>query len=149
VPEVHLSTVSPGDLEALVAIRIAAMQESLQRIGRFDPQRARERFTSSFQPQNTWHIECAGQRVGFVITKRVGESLHLEHLYVLPEWQGRGIGAAVLEHVFAEANASNLPVHVGALRESASNRFYMRHGFRLVEQAEFDNFYVRPTASAA
>jgi GNAT superfamily N-acetyltransferase len=144
VPEVLLSAVSPSDLEALVGIRIAAMRESLQRIGRFDPQRARERFASGFEPQNTRHINYSGERVGFVATKRLAEHLHLEHLYVLPAWQGRGIGATVLARVFTEANASNLPVRVGALRESASNRFYTRHGFLLVEQTEFDNYYVRP-----
>ena len=36
------------------------------------------------------------------------------------------------------------PTKVGALRESDSNRFYQRHGFRLVEQGEFDNYYLRP-----
>ena len=36
------------DAEALVAIRIAAMRESLERLGRFDPQRARDRFLAGF-----------------------------------------------------------------------------------------------------
>ena len=54
-----------------------------------------------------------------------------------------GIGAAVLARVVAEADAQGLPVRVGALRGSDSNRFYLRHGFRLVEQGEFDNYYIR------
>jgi hypothetical protein len=44
-----------------------------------------------------------------------------------------------------EADASALPLRVGALKESASNRFYIRHGFQFVESSEFDNYYVRPT----
>ncbi|WP_081012134.1 GNAT family acetyltransferase, partial [Pseudomonas syringae group genomosp. 3] len=32
------------------------------------------------------------------------------------------------------------------LKESDSNRFYLRHGFQLVESGEFDNYYVRPNA---
>jgi ribosomal protein S18 acetylase RimI-like enzyme len=125
------------------------MRESLLRIGRFDPERARERFVSGFSPMNTRHINCDGRRVGFVVTKPQSEHVHIEHLYVLPAWQGRGIGAAVLEQVFAEAQARHLPVRVGALRESESNRFYARHGFQLVERAEFDNYYVRPASSEA
>jgi hypothetical protein len=45
-----------SDAEALAAIRVEAMRESLERIGRFDPQRARERFLSAFSPTHTRHI---------------------------------------------------------------------------------------------
>lgn len=137
---------SAGDAEALVALRIAAMRESLERIGRFDPVRARERFLSSIDPLHTQHIEVDGERVGFLVARPDGDALLLDHLYVLPASQGRGVGGAVLAAVFARADAMGLPVRVGALRESDSNRFYRRHGFTLVEQAEFDNYYVRPAS---
>jgi hypothetical protein len=36
-------------------------------------------------------------------------------------------------------------LHVGALRGSDSNRFYLRHGFVLEKKmGEWDNTYVRP-----
>jgi len=132
------------DAEALVALRIAAMRESLERIGRFDPQRARERFLSSFDPERTRHIVVDGQRLGFVVTTQQPGWLALDHLYIDPAWQGRGIGAGVLAEVFREARALGLPVRVGALKQSDSNRFYQRHGFELVEEGEFDLYYVRP-----
>ena len=45
VPVVFVAA-EPSDFESLVALRIEAMRESLERIGRFDPVRARERFLS-------------------------------------------------------------------------------------------------------
>jgi GNAT superfamily N-acetyltransferase len=81
-----------------------------------------------------------------LVAIRIEDGLLLDHLYVKPAAQGRGIGAAVLAMVFAQADAQSLPVQVGALRESDSNRFYLRHGFRLVGQTEFDNCYVRAAA---
>ena len=137
------------DFEALVAIRIEAMRESLERIGRFDPVRARERFLAGFEPEHTRHIVAHGQHVGFVVTKPTAGALHLDHLYILPTWQGQGFGSSVLQQVFSEADAMGLPIRVGALRESASNRFYLRHGFELVEQAEFDNYYIRAAKKPA
>jgi ribosomal protein S18 acetylase RimI-like enzyme len=131
------------DFEALAELRIEAMRESLERIGRFDPARARDRLAAGFDAQATRHIEADGERVGFVVVKRQGDALRLDHLYVRPGAQGRGIGAAVLARVFAEADAQVLPLRVGALRESDSNRFYARHGFALVAQSEFDNEYQR------
>ena len=141
---ITLAATQPSDFDALVTIRIEAMRESLERIGRFHPGRARERFRSGFSPENTRHVVLDGERVGFVVVKPVDGGLLLDHLYVKPNLQGRGVGAAVLAQVFSEADALSLPVRVGALRESASNRFYVSHGFQLVEVREFDNYYVRP-----
>lgn len=145
---VTFTDVQPSDFKALVAIRIEAMRKSLERIARFDPVRARERFRSGFSPEHTRHIVVDGERVGFVVVKPQSDALLLDHLYVRPSSQGRGIGAAVLAHVFAEADTSALPVLVGALRDSDSNRFYVRHGFQLVEHGEFDSYYVRPSQNA-
>lgn len=138
----------PADSEALVELRIEAMRESLERIGRFDPLRARERFLVGFDPQSTRHILVGTDRAGFVVVKTQPDTLLLDHLYIRPTFQNRGIGAAVLQIIFAEADALSLPIRVGALRESDSNRFYERHGFQFLERGEFDNYYVRPISFA-
>ena len=145
---IALTATKSEDFEALLALRIEAMRESLERIGRFDLARARERFQSGFSIDHTRHIEVEGKRVGFVVVKPQVECLLLDHLYVHPSAQSKGIGAAVLARVIEEANVKALPIRVGALRESDSNRFYARHGFVLVEQGEFDNYYVRTSENA-
>jgi GNAT superfamily N-acetyltransferase len=147
-PDITLCPACESDFEALVALRIEAMRESLERIGRFDPARARERFRSGFSPAHTQHIVADGARVGFLVTRPQGEHLLLDHLYIRPGQQGRGIGAAVLQRVFAQADSLGLPVKVGALRGSDANRFYVRHGFEPLEQGEFDNYYLRPARAA-
>lgn len=145
---VTFSAVLATDFDTLVNIRIDAMRAGLERIGRFDPTRARERFRASFTSEYTRHIIVNGERIGFVVVKPEADALLLDHLYVGGNAQGKGVGAAVLAQVFAEADAAALPIRVGALRDSDSNRFYVRHGFKLVEQGEFDNYYVRPCIKA-
>jgi GNAT superfamily N-acetyltransferase len=147
--KVSLTTVDESDAEALVQLRIEAMRESLERIGRFDPVRARARFLSGFSPEHTRHIEFEGRRAGFVVLRPQADCLLLDHLYIHPTSQGLGIGAAVLADVIEQATAQGLAIRVGALRESDSNRFYTRHGFQLVEQTEFDNHYVHLSPRAA
>ncbi|MBV7563874.1 GNAT family N-acetyltransferase [Pseudomonas sp. sia0905] len=144
-----LRPAASSDFEALLHIRIEAMRESLQRIGRFDPARARQRFRDGFDPTCTRRIEVAGELTGFVVFKPSAEDLLLDHLYLLPKVQGAGIGGEVLACLFEEADALRLPIRVGALKESASNRFYLRHGFQFVESGEFDNYYVRPSSCPA
>jgi N-acetylglutamate synthase-like GNAT family acetyltransferase len=80
-----------------------------------------------------------------VAAKPDADSLLFDRRYIQPYAQGQDISAAVLAQVFETADAQALPVRVGALRGSKSNDFYVRHGFQRVEQAEFDNHYVRPS----
>jgi GNAT superfamily N-acetyltransferase len=120
------------------------MRESLEQLGRFDAVRARQRFLASFEPEFTRHILVDGERVGFVAVKPTANGLSLEHLYIRPEYQGRGVGSAVLAIIFEEADSRGLLLRVGALRGSASNRFYLRHGFMCAGESEWDIYYVRP-----
>ncbi|UCR87649.1 GNAT family N-acetyltransferase [Pseudomonas chlororaphis] len=147
-PQVIWVPARQSDLDNLVAIRIEAMRESLERVGRFDPVRARERFLSGFEARNTRYIEVSGERVGFVVVKHQYNELLLDHLYVRPSAQGSGIGSAVLAQIFKEADVAGLPIRVGALKGSASNRFYTRHGFQFIKSGEFDNYYVRQCVAA-
>jgi GNAT superfamily N-acetyltransferase len=112
-------------------------------LGRFDPARSRERFVSGFDPAQTRHIVVAGQRVGFVVVKRQQDALLLDHLYLTPGAQGRGVGGAVLAQVVAEADAQGLPLTLGALRGSRANDFYLKHGFSCVGEGEWDLYYRR------
>ena len=52
-----LAPVALSDFDAMVAIRIEALRESLERFGRFDPVRARERLAAGFAPEQMRHIE--------------------------------------------------------------------------------------------
>jgi GNAT superfamily N-acetyltransferase len=145
---VQFAVAMPSDRDALAELRVEAMRGSLERAGRFDPVRARERFLAGFSPEQTRQILVEGERVGFVVVRKQDRELLLDHFYIRPCYQRRGIGATVLAQVFAEADAAGLPVRVGALRGSESNEFYVRHGFVEVERGEFDNYYVRASHHA-
>ena len=132
-----LAPVADADFEAMLALRIEALRESLTRLGRFDPDVARARLRSQFRPEWMRHLVVGGERVGyFTVEPREGE-LRLHHLYLRPAAQGWGIGAWVLDQV----KARGWPIALAALRESRANGFYLRHGFRVVEEQAFDIEY--------
>ena len=109
-----------------------------------DPQRARERLSRAFEPAHSRHILLAGESVGFVVVLPMGDHLLLDHLYIAPQAQGRGIGSWVMAQVLVEADRLPLPVRVTALKLSDANRFYQRHGFVLQLASEWDMHYLRP-----
>ncbi len=146
-PTVSFSAVTVADFEELVELRTAAMRESLERVGRFDPERARERLRNSFHPEHTQFILFEGRRVGFYTFRPVADGLQLDHLYVHPDCQSCGVGSLVLRRLLAESDARQLPVRLGALRDSPSNRFYQRHGFVPTAEDAWDIYYVRNPAA--
>lgn len=145
-PTVTFVEVVSSDFEVLADIRVAAMRESLERVGRFDPTRARERLRSTFSLEHTRFIIFEGTKVGFFAVRPSAEGALLDHLYIHPDYQSRGIGGAVMTSIISDAEKQNVPILVGALKESASNRFYQRHGFTLSSEGDWDNYYVRPSS---
>ena len=139
---ITLQQVNAEDAASLADLRVVAMQPSLEAVGRFDPRRARARFLDMFTPEFTRQILRAGERVGFVVVRSAGDDLLLDHLYLSPGAQGQGIGAAALKTVIAEARAARKTLRVSALKQSRSNDFYVRHGFELAQETEWDNHYV-------
>jgi len=138
-----LEGASADDFEALLARRLRAMRQSLADLGRYDEQRARERFARGFVPAATQHIVVNGQRVGFIVLKQLSHALRIDHLYIDPPAQRQGIGGAVLEQVCVQADQALRPIELCALKGSAANRFYLHHGFVPTGQGEWDIDYLR------
>jgi GNAT superfamily N-acetyltransferase len=129
----------------MLAIRVEALRESLERLGRFDPIRARERLAAGFKPEHMRHITLAGERIGFITLRpnvvAVPPALHLDHLYIRPTCQRQGSGAWALDWAKAQATDQGRDITLSALKNSDANRFYLRHGFVQVDESEFDLDY--------
>ena len=138
-----LERADAADFEALLALRLRAMRDSLERIGRYDEARTRERLAEGFEPAHTHHIVVGGRRVGFMVLKTLSHAMRLNHLYLDPAAQHHGIGHRVLQWVCAQADRAQLPVELCALKGSDANRFYLRHGFVATGEGEWDIDYVR------
>lgn len=134
-----------SDGDTLAEIRARAMRESLEALGRFDPIRVRERFLASFTPADTVKILQNDQLVGFYVLRQRTDHLYLDHLYIEPSAQGKGIGGKVIDHI--KQQAQQQPIRLGALKQSRSNQFYQQHGFQLTHDDEFDNYYELPSGN--
>lgn len=80
--------------------------------------------------------EEVGSLIGVMGLQRVRDVTLIRHAYVRPEYQGRGIGGALLVALAAQTTG---PLLVGTWAASEwAIRFYARHGFRQVSVSEKD-----------
>jgi len=143
-----IAPVADTDFDRMADLRDLAMRPSLEQLGRYDPERSRLRLRAGFVPACMRWIRHAGQDVGFYSLRAEDGAWRLDHLYLHPDAQGRGLGSAVLQALIAGLRPGGLPLRVTALRGSASNGFYVRHGFAQTGEAEWDIDYERPALPA-
>ncbi|RAG82575.1 GNAT family N-acetyltransferase [Streptacidiphilus pinicola] len=138
-----LRPATPDDLEALVEIRAVVMRPDLERLGRYDAARVRQRLRDAFEPANTRIIEVSSALVGCVALRRAEDAHWLEHFLLAPAFQGAGIGGAVLRELLTECDAEGAVVRLNVLQGSPARRLYERHGFTLESEDPVDVYLLR------
>ena len=84
--------------------------------------------------EEVWVSELDGSPVGFAaLGSRDGDD-YLQHIYVAPAYQGRGLGSELIERA-KERRASGFRLRVFQ-RNDGARRFYEKHGLQVVELAD-------------
>ncbi|MFC7645568.1 GNAT family N-acetyltransferase [Streptosporangium lutulentum] len=94
-----------ADLEGVAELRAVVLRPDLERLGRYDEHRVRQRLRDGFAPAHTWMIEVGGALTGCVALRSAMDAYWLEHFYLAPDRQGRGVGSAVLSSCWSGATA--------------------------------------------
>ena len=128
------------DLEDLVELRAVVMRPDLERLGRYDAQRVRQRLRDGFAPEQTEIIEVGGELAGSIAVRPAEDRRWLEHFYLAPQHQGQGLGSAVLRTVLDRVDGT---VWLNVLQGSPARKLYERHGFVVDSEDPVDIFMVR------
>lgn len=79
-------------------------------------------------------IEAGGRLVGVMGVQRRHNVDLIRHAYVLPEWQGRGVGSRLLNHL---CHGADRPILIGTWAAADwAIGFYERHGFECVARGD-------------
>lgn len=146
--EWRLRPAAASDVEAIAELRAVVMRADLEQLGRFDPYRVRQRFRDAFRAEDTSVIVAGDGFAGCVAVRHAADGWWLEHFYLAPGLQGRGVGSGVLGAVLARGDAEGAVVRLNVLRGSPARRLYERHGFTVESQDPVDVFMVRRPGGA-
>ena len=112
--------------------------------GRWAEAESRARASGHIAARRTRIIELDGRPIGIMTVDRTGTHTQLEQLFILPEYQRRGIGSKLLEDLLSEAGKAGLPVRLRVLRVNPAKSLYERHGFHVTSE-EPERFYMQKT----
>ncbi|MDF6044258.1 GNAT family N-acetyltransferase [Streptomyces sp. JH14] len=138
-----LHPAAPSDLERIAELRAVVMRPDLERLGRYDEHRVRQRLRDVFAPEHTSLVLADGEFAGSVTLRPVESGWWLENFYLSPAVQGRGIGTAVLRALLGRTDAEGADVRLDVLQGSPARRLYERHGFTLEREDPIDAYLVR------
>ncbi|MFI8001923.1 GNAT family N-acetyltransferase [Streptomyces sp. NPDC086010] len=139
-----LRPATPEDLEVMTELRAVVMRPDLERLGRYDAHRVRQRLRDSYAPEHTSVVVAGGGTFAGCVTLRPAEDgWWLENFLLAPELQGGGIGTTVLTGLLARADAEGVAVRLQVLQGSPARALYERHGFALEREDPVDAYMVR------
>ncbi|MEJ8670374.1 GNAT family N-acetyltransferase [Streptomyces sp. NBC_01017] len=152
-----LRPASAHDVEAVAELRAVVLRADLERLGRYDERRVRQRLRDGFDPAHTWVIETGEVFAGCVALRPAedgpwpgrSQEQWLEHFYLAPHLQGRGIGSDVLRELMESCDRDGVLVRLNVLQGSPARRLYERHGFTIETEDAVDVFMVRAPTGAA
>jgi ribosomal protein S18 acetylase RimI-like enzyme len=108
------------------------MREVIEKTWGWDEAWQLQDFDRRFREYVVSVIECEGHAVGGLLLERKPDSVYIHELQVLPDYQGLGIGTAVVERVIEEAAACGVPVTLSVVPANPrAKQLYERLGFEV------------------
>jgi len=132
------------DLPFLLALRIAAMGPHMAAAGHHPTDAEQQaRVLSRFDSAELLLVD--GGPVGLLKLLRDPGCWRLQQIQLMPAFQGRGFGGALIAELLAEARAAGVDMELSVLTRNPARRLYERLGFAVVSQDEH-GFNMRASA---
>ena len=122
-----------SDSEFVFAVKEAAYREYVEHVWGWDDNYQRERHNREFASHDLYILQFCGTDVGFLIMSCASDTLKVNQIFILPEYQGRGIGSACITRIVDDAGLEGKSVVLKVLKVNTRGiALYQRLGFTIV-----------------
>lgn len=93
-----------------------------------------------------YHFDCAhiiwfqDKKVGLLKYLEKEDEVSLLQFQLLPPFQGKGLGTQIMEHYLQLIKPIQKPITLKVLKANPAQHLYMRLGFQIVGQDEYEYF---------
>lgn len=141
-PQVGLRSATKDDERFLFEVVRTAMQPLYEADGQTFELTDEEfrRFSKKFDFKKSQIIMYGEERAGRLRVERTKNSIHLHAIHLMPEFQGKGIGAEILTGLIQEADRKKIPIELKVRGSNQQARkLYERLGFK--EASNHENYF--------
>lgn len=138
--EVTLRPATKADAPLFYSVIDQTMREFIVATwGAWNEERVQRESEQDSTSPNAQIIQVGSVSVGVLLVERSPTYIQVQQIYLLPDYQRKGIGSFLIAGIIAEATHSNLPVRLRVLRVNPAKEFYEKFGFVVTETS--DEFY--------
>ncbi|HEX5324322.1 MAG TPA: GNAT family N-acetyltransferase, partial [Capsulimonadaceae bacterium] len=129
----HFRQATSEDYSFLYNLTVVTMKDYVAAIWGWDDAWQQSYFRQNF-PNKSWQIIVVEDvDAGAFAVEERPEEIYLANLYVLPDYQGRGIGTEIVRRIQKRAGELGVPVALDVLQSNPkARRLYARLGFQIV-----------------
>jgi GNAT superfamily N-acetyltransferase len=125
------------DSEFAYEVKKAAFREHVEKVWGWDEEEQRRLHERRFASQDFQVIQVSGIDVGIFSIVREPDCLKVKQMFILPEYQNKGIGEACMMHIIRDAEGCKLPVRLQVLKvNSRAMAFFQRLGFKSIGEGD-------------
>jgi ribosomal protein S18 acetylase RimI-like enzyme len=125
------------DYDFLIALHEATMREYVDRVWGWDDEEQERILRSRFRPEGWQIVQSENQDIGMLVVEDEPGGIRIAEIELLPAWQERGIGSAIIRWLMGKAARTGKPLTLRVLRVNERARaLYVRLGFRPYKEIE-------------
>lgn len=129
-----LRPATDNDYEFMYTVLKRTMRDYVEVIWGWDERVQRRIHEIRWNPADNQIIVVDGQDVGRLSVDTYDDHVHLNNIQILPEFQGQGLGTAIIQDILR--NAGSKPVRLRVLRGNPAKRLYERLDFKVIRESE-------------
>ena len=134
--ELSLRKAHTSDSEFVFTVKQAAFREYVEQVWGWNDNYQRELHNRRFTAQDVCIIQFRGTDVGFLATSSTPDTRNVHQLFILPEYQGKGIGSACMTRIVDHASLEVKSVALQVLKVNTRGiTFYQRLGFSIIGES--------------
>ena len=89
-------------------------------------------------------VSIGGQDAGLLKAYREQSQWYIAQIQISPQFQGQGLGRAIIEKVLEQASRERLPTALKVLTGNPARRLYEALGFKEISQEDAEHLMVCP-----
>jgi ribosomal protein S18 acetylase RimI-like enzyme len=132
--KIEFISVSENDLPIFIETHHRSYRETIEKMFGWNDAYQKQAAIKEFQEREPKRIIIDSQFIGFLGCQDLEEYLWFGPFYILPEYQGKGFGSAVLQS-FIDSSLKDIKLRTLTANDGAKS-LYEKFGFELIEQTD-------------